>query len=99
GQAFIDAFAPFLKEHPTSRATVKRVLADGDLVALHVHSQLNEIYPLALAPTGLLYQSGRKMDADFARYAWDNDQRLHIVPSQLLYGEVQGLEDYLKQLS
>ncbi|MDO9927274.1 hypothetical protein Q7431_11050, partial [Glaesserella parasuis] len=25
-----------------SRATVKRVLADGDLVALHVHSQLNE---------------------------------------------------------
>ncbi|EMY46352.1 nuclear transport factor 2 family protein, partial [Glaesserella parasuis] len=28
--------------HPTSRATVKRVLADGDLVALHVHSQLNE---------------------------------------------------------
>ncbi|EMY45192.1 hypothetical protein F9843_10795 [Glaesserella parasuis] len=42
GQAFIDAFAPFLKEHPTSRATVKRVLADGDLVALHVHSQLNE---------------------------------------------------------
>ncbi|MDO9698964.1 hypothetical protein ACI3PS_05200, partial [Glaesserella parasuis] len=61
--------------------------------------KLNEIYPLALAPTGLFYQSGRKMDADFARYAWDNDQRLHIVPSQLLYGEVQGLEDYLKQLS
>ncbi|TCP97263.1 putative SnoaL-like aldol condensation-catalyzing enzyme [Cricetibacter osteomyelitidis] len=42
GQAFIDAFAPFLKENPGSKATVKRVLADGDLVALHVHSQLNE---------------------------------------------------------
>ncbi|OOF35744.1 nuclear transport factor 2 family protein [Rodentibacter heidelbergensis] len=41
-QAFIDAFAPFLKAHPKSKATVKRVLADGDLVALHVHSQLND---------------------------------------------------------
>lgn len=42
GKAFIDAFKPFLKENPKSHATVKRVLADGDLVALHVHSQLNE---------------------------------------------------------
>lgn len=42
GKAFVDAFAPFLKAHPTSKATIKRVLADGDLVALHVHSQLNE---------------------------------------------------------
>ena len=42
GQAFIDAFAPFLKEHPNSKASIKRVLVDGDLVALHVHSQLNE---------------------------------------------------------
>lgn len=41
-QAFIDAFAPFLKEHPKSKATVKRVIAEGDLVALHVHSQLND---------------------------------------------------------
>ena len=41
GQAFIDAFAPFLKQHPHSKATIKRVLADGDLVVLHVHSQLN----------------------------------------------------------
>lgn len=41
-QAFIDAFAPFLKAHPKSKATVKRAIAEGDLVALHVHSQLND---------------------------------------------------------
>lgn len=41
-QAFIDAFAPFLKAHPKSKATVKRVIAEGDLVALHVHSQLDD---------------------------------------------------------
>lgn len=42
GQAFIDAFALFLKEHPTSKAVVKRVAADGDLVWLHVHSQVDD---------------------------------------------------------
>ena len=42
GKAFVDAFVPFLKENPKSKATVKRVIADGDLVALHVHSQLND---------------------------------------------------------
>lgn len=41
-KAFVEAFEPFLKANPTSKATVKRILADGDLVALHVHSQLNE---------------------------------------------------------
>ena len=41
GQAFIDTFAPFLKQNPQSRASVKRVIAEGDLVALHVHSQLS----------------------------------------------------------
>ena len=40
GKAFIDAFAPFLKEHPQSRADIKRVVAEGDLVVVHVHSQL-----------------------------------------------------------
>lgn len=39
GKAFIDAFAPFLKEHPQSRAQIKRVAAEGDLVFLHVFSQ------------------------------------------------------------
>ncbi|WP_165090887.1 nuclear transport factor 2 family protein [Neisseria yangbaofengii] len=42
GQAFIDAFGPFLKSHPQSKATVKRVAADGDLVWLHVHSQMDD---------------------------------------------------------
>lgn len=41
GQAFIDAFAPFLKENPQSRASVKRVIAEGDLVMVHVFSQTN----------------------------------------------------------
>ena len=39
GKAFIDAFALFLKEHPQSRADIKRVVAEGDLVVVHVHSQ------------------------------------------------------------
>lgn len=41
GQAFIDAFAPFLKENPQSKADIKRVMADGDLVMLHVFSRTN----------------------------------------------------------
>ncbi|WP_419844020.1 ester cyclase [Actinobacillus pleuropneumoniae] len=41
GKAFVDAFAPFLKAHPQSRAEIKRVVAEGDLVMLHVHSTLN----------------------------------------------------------
>lgn len=39
GQAFADAFAPFLKENPQSRAEIKRVIAEGDLVMLHVFSR------------------------------------------------------------
>ncbi|QOF68495.1 ester cyclase [Actinobacillus sp. GY-402] len=42
GKAFVDAFVPFLKANPKSRAEIKRVMADGDLVMLHVHSQLND---------------------------------------------------------
>ncbi|QEY23750.1 nuclear transport factor 2 family protein [Neisseria animalis] len=42
GRAFIDAFAPFLKEHPASHAEIKRVAADGDLVWLHVHSKMDK---------------------------------------------------------
>ena len=38
-QAFVDAFVPFLKENPQSRAEIKRVRADGDLVMLHVLSR------------------------------------------------------------
>ncbi|MDO4249497.1 MAG: ester cyclase [Neisseria sp.] len=39
GKAFIDAFSPFLKANPQSRAEVKRAVAEGDLVVLHVFSQ------------------------------------------------------------
>lgn len=42
GKAFVDAFAPFLKEHPESQAEVKRAAADGDLVMLHVHSKISK---------------------------------------------------------
>ncbi len=41
GQAFIDAFAPFLKEHPHAKAEIKRVIAEGDLVMVHVHSKIS----------------------------------------------------------
>ncbi|MET4683027.1 nuclear transport factor 2 family protein [Brevundimonas faecalis] len=37
--AFYGYFEGFFKDHPQSRATIHRVIADGDLVALHVHSQ------------------------------------------------------------
>lgn len=37
--AFYGYFEDFFKDHPQSRATIHRVIADGDLVALHVHSQ------------------------------------------------------------
>ena len=42
GQAFIEAFEPFLKSHPQSKAEIKRVAAEGDLVFLHVHSTAAE---------------------------------------------------------
>lgn len=38
-QAFVDTFTPFLKQFPHSKATIKRAIAQGDLVVLHVHSQ------------------------------------------------------------
>lgn len=40
-QAFVDAFTPFLKENPQSRAEIKRVVAEGDLVVLHVLSRIS----------------------------------------------------------
>lgn len=36
GAAFAAIFIPFLKEHPQSHAEIKRVIAEGDVVALHV---------------------------------------------------------------
>ena len=36
--AFFSYFEGFFKQHPQSRVDIKRVLADGDLVVLHLHS-------------------------------------------------------------
>lgn len=38
-EAFYGYFESFFREHPQSRVTIHRVIADGDLVALHLHSQ------------------------------------------------------------
>lgn len=37
--AFYGYFEGFFRDNPQSHATIHRVIADGDLVALHVHSQ------------------------------------------------------------
>ena len=37
--AFYGYFEGFFRDNPLSRATIHRVIVDGDLVALHVHSQ------------------------------------------------------------
>lgn len=37
--AFYGYFEGFFRDNPQSRAIIHRVIADGDLVALHVHSQ------------------------------------------------------------
>lgn len=42
GQAFVSAFEPFLQANPAYKTTIKKVVAEGDLVVLHVHSQLND---------------------------------------------------------
>ncbi len=39
-------------------------------------------YPVELTPTGLFFRSGRVMDADFAQYAWGNDERIERLTGQ-----------------
>lgn len=39
---FIDYFTQYFKDNPQAKNTIKRVIADGDLVALHVHSTKND---------------------------------------------------------
>ena len=41
-QAFIDFFVPFFKQHPDQRGEIKQVIAEGDLVALHVHAKTDK---------------------------------------------------------
>jgi predicted SnoaL-like aldol condensation-catalyzing enzyme len=38
---FVDYFVQYFKENPQASSQIKRVIADGDLVWLHVHSQAN----------------------------------------------------------
>jgi predicted SnoaL-like aldol condensation-catalyzing enzyme len=40
-QPFINFFLDFQKKHPDSQIEIKRVVAEGDLVVVHVHSKLN----------------------------------------------------------
>ncbi|MBX3302161.1 MAG: ester cyclase [Nitrospira sp.] len=44
-EAFYGFFEGFFKEHPKSHVDIKRILADGDLVALHLHSKVDENDP------------------------------------------------------
>lgn len=38
-QPFIDFFVPFFAKNPEARSEIKRIVAEGDLVVLHVHSK------------------------------------------------------------
>ncbi len=38
-QPFIDYFVPYFAANPTAKSEIKRTLADGDLVAVHVNSK------------------------------------------------------------
>ncbi|UOO86254.1 nuclear transport factor 2 family protein [Neisseria arctica] len=39
GRHYIDALTPFFQKYPQSRPHIKRVVAEGDLVVLHVNSK------------------------------------------------------------
>lgn len=41
-EAFVNFFEPFLKNNPDASWVIKRVIAEGDLVALHVYSKMNK---------------------------------------------------------
>jgi predicted SnoaL-like aldol condensation-catalyzing enzyme len=41
-EAFYGYFEGFFKEHPESRAEIKRVIGDGDLVALHLNAKIGD---------------------------------------------------------
>ncbi len=42
-QAFIDYVLSSSKENPDARSEIKRVIAEGDLVVVHVHDTLNRL--------------------------------------------------------
>src|SRR4051812_31290184 len=40
--AFYGYFEGFFKDHPKGHVTIKRTIADGDLVMLHTHSMIDD---------------------------------------------------------
>lgn len=51
--------------------------------AAPVLQKIAQKYPLVLTPTGLFFQSGHKVNAEFAQYAWQNDQRIYKMTGQV----------------
>ena len=41
-EAFYTYFEAFFKEHPHYHAEIKRIISQGDLVALHLHSRIED---------------------------------------------------------
>ena len=41
-EAFYGYFEGFFKDHPQSRAEIKRVIGDGDLVVLHLNAKIDD---------------------------------------------------------
>ncbi len=44
-QPFVDFFVPFFEKNPEAQTEIKRVIAEGDLVVLHVHSKVSKADP------------------------------------------------------
>ena len=42
-EPFIAYFTEFFKKNPTAKTEIKRMIAEGDLVVVHAHSQANEL--------------------------------------------------------
>ncbi|MEN6620740.1 MAG: nuclear transport factor 2 family protein [Smithella sp.] len=41
-EAFREYFKGYFEEHPKTRVEIKRIIAEGDLVVLHLHSKMDE---------------------------------------------------------
>lgn len=41
-QSFVDFFVPFFKKQPSATSEIKRIVAEGDLVVLHVQSKQSQ---------------------------------------------------------
>ena len=41
-ESFVNFFVSFFKNHPDTHSVIKRVVAEGDLVVLHVHTKMKK---------------------------------------------------------